>query len=134
MATDCSDAEWKELRAGPFIDGIGPLLRTTAQDGERKYGLQTGDRHCNAIGTVHGGLISSLLDHALAIEAWNAANRRATVTLQMDTRFISAVKSGDFLCATINLRQAKKTLLFLDADAMVGSQLAATASAVMKIV
>lgn len=125
---------WKALKAGPFMDGIGPVLRTKALDGNTLYGLQTAASHCNAIGTVHGGVLASLLDQAMAIEAWNAANRRPTVTLQMDTRFIAAARAGDLLEASTTLRRGTGSMLFMDAEIHADDRLIATATAVMKIV
>lgn len=125
---------WKELKAGPYMAKIGPVLRTRALDGGNLYGLQTDSSHCNAIGTVHGGVLTSLLDQALAVEAWNAANRQPTVTLQMDTRFVDAAHAGDLLEASATLRRTTRSLLFVDADLHSGDRLVATATAVMKIV
>ncbi|GGE61662.1 PaaI family thioesterase [Actibacterium pelagium] len=125
---------WKALKAGPYMANIGPVLKAKALDGTTLYGLQTDKSHCNAIGTVHGGVMTSLLDQALAVEAWNLASRQPTVTLQMDTRFTNAAKAGDFLEASAVLRHATRSLLFVDADLHCGDRLVASATAVMKIV
>ena len=122
--------DWKELKAGPFMDGIGPILKTRALDGSKIYGLRTDASHCNAIGSVHGGVVTGVLDQAIAIEAWNAANRQPTVTLQMDT----AARAGDLLEASATLRHATRSMLFVDADLHAGERLVATATAVMKII
>ena len=122
--------DWKELKAGPFMDGIGPILKTRALDGSNIYGLRTDASHCNAIGSVHGGVVTGVLDQAIAIEAWNAANRQPTVTLQMDT----AARAGDLLEASATLRHATRSMLFVDADLHAGERLVATATAVMKII
>ncbi|MDV4145847.1 PaaI family thioesterase [Shimia sp. FJ5] len=126
--------DWKRLKAGPFMDGIGPVLRTNAVDGHTLYSLQTDASHCNAIGTVHGGVLASLLDQAIAIEAWNAADRQPTVTLQMDTRFVTPARAGDLLKARTTLRHGTRSMLFMDAEIHADDRLVATATAVMKIV
>jgi uncharacterized protein (TIGR00369 family) len=125
---------WKALKAGPFMDGVGPVLRTRALDGSTLYGFQTDASHCNAIGTVHGGVLASLLDQAMAVEAWNAANRQPTVTLQMDIRFVTAARAGDLLEASTTLRHGTRSMLFMDAEIHADDRLVATATAVMKIV
>lgn len=124
---------WIELKAGPFMDRIGPVLRTRDLDGHTIYGFRTDPSHCNAIGTVHGGVLTSLLDQAIAIEAWNAADRCPTVTLQMDTRFMQAARAGDLLEACATLRHGTRSMLFVDAEVHSGDRLVATATAVMKI-
>lgn len=125
---------WKNLRTGPFMDRIGPVLRARALDGSTIYGFQTDASHCNAIGTVHGGVLASLLDQAIAVEAWNAADRQPTVTIQMDTRFVSAAHAGEFLEASTTQRHGTRSMLFVDAEIHADDRLIATATAVMKIV
>jgi len=134
MSSPTAQADWRPLDSGPFMAAIGPLMRQKADDGSVTFALQTGEQHQNAIGTVHGGVLTSLLDQALAITAWNAARRQPTVTLQMDTRFLTAARGGDLLLARATLRHATRTLLFVDADVAVNDTPVATATAVMKIV
>lgn len=122
-------AAWKPLRAGPFIDAIGPILRARDAAGAAVYGFASAARHANALGSVHGGALTSVLDQALAVEAWNAAGRAPTVTLQMDTRFIAAARAGD----CVRIRHRARGMIFLDADLSAGTTLIATATAVMKI-
>ncbi len=115
---------------------IGPLLRAEATDEAGAgpvYALQTSALHQNPIGLVHGGVLTSLLDQAIAIVAWTAADRRPTVTVQMDTRFLAAARAGDFLEVRPRIRHATRSLLFVDADLTVGATTVATASAIMKI-
>ncbi|MCA0873051.1 PaaI family thioesterase [Seohaeicola saemankumensis] len=134
MSSPTEQGVWKDLAAGPFLNRIGPLKRRRAPDGDTVFALQTDKGHENAIGSIHGGVLTSVLDQALAITAWNAADRQPTVTLQMDTRFVTAARSGDLLEARAVIRHATRSLLFLDADLVVGDRLVATATAVMKIV
>lgn len=125
---------WKNLKAGPYMDGIGPVLRTKALDGSTLYGFQADASHSNAIGTVHGGVLASLLDQAIAVDAWNTANRQPTVTLQMDIRFVTAARAGDLLEASTTLRHGTRSMLFMDAEIHADDRLVATATSVMKIV
>ncbi len=124
---------WRSMEVNGFIDLIGPLLRTGDLEGEHRYGLQTNENHSNRIGLIHGGVLTSLLDQVIAISAWKAADQRPTATVQMDTRFIGAAKAGDFLESRAILRQATRSLIFVDGDVTCGGRLIATATAVMKI-
>ncbi|ADZ71565.1 PaaI family thioesterase [Polymorphum gilvum] len=123
---------WKEMRAGRFLDRIGPLL-AARDDGAWRYGLRVDDSHTNPVGLVHGGVIFSLIDHAIALVAWEAADRHAAVTLQLDTRFLETARAGDLLEAGARLRHRTHSLLFLDADVTVGGRPIAAASAIMKL-
>ena len=123
---------WRPLRIDGFMGLIGPL-HTRRHDGRKRYGLHTDARHGNAIGTVHGGVVASLLDQVIALEAWNAADRRPTATVQMDTRFLGAARPGDVLEASAAIRRTSRALVFVDAEATRGGDLLATATAIMKI-
>lgn len=124
---------WKPVKTAGFMELIGPLLRSTRIDDKNTYGLQTNDRHKNHIGLVHGGVLTSLLDQVVAIVAWNAADRAPTVTIQMDTQFLGAAKSGDFLETRATVRHATRSLMFVDAEIVCATGPIASASAIMKI-
>lgn len=124
---------WRDLKIDGFMNHIGPLLRSMLPNEKNTYGLQTQEQHKNHIGLVHGGVLTSLLDQAIAITAWNVADRQPTVTVQMDTRFLGAAKAGDFLEVRAKIRQATRSFIFVDADITCGDKAIASASAVMKI-
>jgi uncharacterized protein (TIGR00369 family) len=130
---DIAPNGWKPVKAAGFMELIGPLLRSTSLDDKNTFGLQTNDRHKNHIGLVHGGVLTSLLDQVLAIVAWNAVDRQPTVTVQMDTKFLSAARSGDFLEVRATVRHATRSLIFVDAALSCATGPIASASAVMKI-
>jgi len=132
-ATSASLDHWRIVHVEGFMGLVGPLLRSNQPEHKNLYGLQTNEIHKNPIGIVHGGVITSLLDQVIAIEAWNAADRKPTVTVQMDTRFLGAAKAGDFLETQVKIRHSTRTLMFVDADVTCGDTLVATATAVMKI-
>ncbi len=112
---------------------IGPLLRSTRLEDKNTYGLRTDDSHVNALGLVHGGVLTSLLDQVAALVAWSAADRRPTVTIQMDTRFLGAARAGDFLEARASIQHMTRSLIFLDAAITTEAGPVASASAIMKI-
>lgn len=126
-------ANWRDLKIEGFMGLLGPLLRSTRPGESNLFGLQTREAHRNPNGQVHGGVLTSLLDHVIAIEGWQAAGRRPTVTVQMDTRFLGAVQVGDLLEVRANVRQAGRSLIFVDADVCCGDRQIASATAVMKI-
>ncbi len=123
---------WRAAKLDGFMGLIGPI-QTRRIDGTKHYGLQTDARHRNGIGTVHGGVVTSLLDQVIALETWNAAGRQPTATVQMDTRFLGAARAGDFLEATATIRRMTGSLAFVDAQVSRGDDILATATAIMKI-
>lgn len=131
--SETAPAHWRVLEIDGFMGLVGPLLRSTRPDEQTRFGLQTNDAHKNPIGLIHGGVLTSLLDQVIAMAAWRAADRRPTVTVQLDTRFLAAAKVGDFLEARASVRQATRALMFMDAEVSCGDRQIASATAVMKI-
>jgi uncharacterized protein (TIGR00369 family) len=124
---------WRTVRVDGFMAHIGPLLRSETR-GERKvFALETTHLHSNHVGLVHGGVLTSLLDQALAIVAWDAADRQPIVTVQMETQFLAPARAGDFLQVRPRIRHATRSMVFAEADLTSGSRLIAVASAIMKI-
>ncbi|WP_172293737.1 PaaI family thioesterase [Pseudoruegeria sp. HB172150] len=123
---------WKAMKIGGLWQTIGPLLARRDGDGWR-YGLATDERHGNVLGLVHGGTVTSLMDHAMTLVAYEACERQPAVTVQMETRFIAAARPGDLLEAAAELRERTGSLLFLDCRIAVGDRAVAAGSAVMKL-
>lgn len=112
---------------------IGPLLAKRDEQGGFIYSLEAREEHTNAIGLVHGGVISSLLDQAISMAAWTAADRAPVVTLQLDTRFLRAAKPGALIEARATIRHRSGSMIFVDAEAVDDAQTLALATAIMKI-
>lgn len=130
---DIASEEWREMKIDGFMALIGPLLRAKSAEYKHRYALQTNESHKNHLGIIHGGVLTSLLDQVIAITAWNAADRQPTVTVQMETRFLGVAHAGDFLTIQPSIRQATRSLVFVDANITCDDRLIASASAVMKI-
>ncbi|SHN16464.1 PaaI family thioesterase [Roseibium suaedae] len=133
LTQDIVPEGWKAARIDGFIGLMGPLLRATDQGDQDRYALQTDERHTNAIGLIHGGVLTSLLDQVMAISAWRAADRRPTVTVQMETRFLSAAKAGDFLEMEARIRHKTQSMIFAEAEISGPSGVVAAASCVLKV-
>ena len=67
------------------------------QDGYARMELVVGPEHLNSGGTLHGGLLATMIDHAGGIAGCYcaASNRsRKAVTLSLTTSFLAAVSGG----------------------------------------
>jgi uncharacterized protein (TIGR00369 family) len=127
------ERNWKPLKAGPFMASLGPLLVSRGGEGSFMYALETGEEHANALGLVHGGVISSLLDQVISMVAWTAADREPVVTMQLDTRFLRATKPGARLEAHAQIRHMAGSTIFVDAEVSRDMEIVALATALMKI-
>lgn len=129
-----TDMKWRPLNIPGLMTTIGPLLAHKREDGSWLYGLETSDKHANYNGAVHGGTLTALIDQAISLIAWNAADRRVIVTVHFDTDFISAVKPGEFVLAEAKVRHKTRSLIFMTCELKVDDRLVASGNAVMKII
>ena len=81
---------------GGFTERNGPWFEKTDADGTVLRGLRVLPRHLNALGIVHGGLLTAFLDAALGAAAWRASGRRC-VTLSLNVEFLSHGRPGDWI-------------------------------------
>lgn len=122
---------------GPYSRLIGPLVYKRdeiAADGSRIgwVGVMLKDHHIGGNNRGHGGLLLTLLDEAMGMNA--AINRDYTpvVTVSMTTSFLAATLPGNFLKATGRITHATKSLAFVEGQAWCGDTLVGTATGVWK--
>lgn len=124
---------WKQVRApGPFMALAGPLWARREADGWG-YGVVSTHQHLNPAGVVHGGLLATLIDHALSTIAWEAAGRMPCVTVQLDTHFLGSVPAGVLIEARGRVVRRTARLLFMHGTLTVGHEEILTAQGLMKV-
>jgi uncharacterized protein (TIGR00369 family) len=111
---------------------VGPLW-SRRDEGEWKYGFLTDAKHASPAGVIHGGLLATLMDHALSAIAWEAAGRVPCVTVQLDTHFLSAVQQGSFIVARGRITRQSSTLIFMQGVLSVENEDVVTGNALLKI-
>jgi uncharacterized protein (TIGR00369 family) len=76
-----------------FLDVYGDMAVRVESDGRARLRLTPAMRHCNALGTVHGGFLLALVDHALFIGpgALGIEGAASGVTLDVSTQFLAPV-------------------------------------------
>lgn len=86
------------LRA-PFVNHVGPMFQAAENaPGEITLGLTVEAVHTNTMGFMHGGMIATICDSAMARAAVFKLNRR-TVTLRMGMEYFDPIRKGDWLTA-----------------------------------
>src|SRR6185312_7684198 len=103
--TDAPDGFSPLFRTSPFLDAVGPFYYR--RDGERLViGLRVLEKHANARGAAHGGLLMTLADIALG---YNTAYREnppgSWVTANLTGDFAGAAKLA---CRPAEERQAAR--------------------------
>jgi uncharacterized protein (TIGR00369 family) len=123
---------WKPRELEGFFGLVGPLW-TRKEDGVWAYAFLAEAKHTNPAGIVHGGMLTTLLDHALSTVAWESAERRPCVTVQLDVQFLGAVRPGYLVEARARIVKRTSSLVFVQGCLTVAGEEVAAASAVLKI-
>ena len=123
---------WKARALPGFIGLVGPLWARREPEAWA-YGVLADDRHANPAGIVHGGMLTTLLDHALSAIAWEANARKACLSVALDVHFLTPARPGDFIEARGHIVRQAATLAFMQGRLTVQDRLVATASAILKI-
>lgn len=130
--TDPTLEGWKARELPGFFGLVGPLW--TKKEGDAwAYGFLAEDRHTNPAGIVHGGMLTTLLDHALSVVAWEANDRKPCITVALDVHFLAAARPGDLVVARGMVVRQTASLAFTRGSLTVRDDEIATASAIMKI-
>lgn len=120
------------LRA-PFVNHVGPLLQQIDNaPGEMTLGLQVELVHTNTMGFMHGGMIATVCDSAMARAIVSAMQRR-TVTLRMAMEFFDPVRKGDWMIAHARLTGHDEDIAQTECHILVGDELRARGTGVFRL-
>ena len=120
------------LRA-PFINHVGPLLQAVENPpGTMTLGLRVATVHTNTMGFMHGGMIATLCDSAMARALVSKLQRR-TVTLRMSLEYFDAVRRGEWLEAHARLVDHDDDVARTECRVMIGDVMRARATAVFRL-
>jgi len=122
------------FRSSPFLDLLGPIYNLRTDRG-LVIGLRVEDKHCNARGLVHGGLLSSLADVALGYNsAFAQEPPTPIVTSSLTIDYAGTAKLGDWITIESDVQKVGKRLAFANCYFIVESVRIARASAVFSVI
>jgi uncharacterized protein (TIGR00369 family) len=102
---------------GGFTELVGTEV-SSAQEGRAVVSLEAKERHLNPSGTVHGGVISTLVDAAMA-EALNTITEEGEqpFTIQITVNYLKPGKPGT-LTSTAEVRKGGERITIVEAEVM----------------
>ena len=122
------------FRSSPFLDLLGPIYNQRTDSG-LVIGLRAEEKHCNARGLVHGGVLSSLADVALGYKsAFAQEPPTPIVTSSLSIDFAGTAKLGDWISIETDVQKVGKSLAFANCYFVVESARIARASAVFSVI
>ena len=118
------------FRTSPFLERLGPFFYRRTEHAF-VIAVRVEDKHMNARGTAHGGLLLTLADVALGYTAAFSANPPLSLTTaNISADFAGHAKIGDWLEAHVDVQKIGSRLVFANAYLLVGLDRIARASAV----
>ena len=121
------------FRKSPVLDLIGPLY-CRGEGVDLIIGLRVEAKHCNARGTVHGGILATLADVALGYTmAFSSTPPAELITANLTLDFAGTAKIGDWLETRIDVQKRGSRLAFANCYIAVNEQRIVRASAVFLV-
>lgn len=126
---DPSQDGWEQVTDAGFIETIGPIWKK--MDGDQLLvGYHVSEKHLNRNRVAHGGLVMSMLDHAMAMASWNVIGYRRQATIQFDVQLVSRSDEGDFVIIRPEVIRSTSKLIFVRALGFVGDRVIVSANGV----
>ena len=121
------------FRKSPVLDLIGPLY-SRGRGADLVIGLRAEAKHCNARGTVHGGILATLADVALGYTlAFSSTPPANLITANLTLDFAGTAKVGDWLETHVDVQKRGGRLSFANGYITVDAQRIVRASAVFLV-
>lgn len=120
------------FRLSDFTDLIGPLYSRQDADGFR-LGLYFADKHANARGKGHGGMLSTLADLAMGYcLAFGETPPKPFVTVNLNVDFLGAIEMGDWVETEVVIDRKGRSIAFARCEFYSGDRLIGRGSGVFK--
>lgn len=117
----------------PFVNHVGPVLQAIDNPpGVMTLGVQVEQVHCNTMGFMHGGMIATVVDSAMARALVYTLNRRS-VTLKMTMEYLDPIQRGDWMLAEGRLLSHDGEVGHTECLVKVGDRLVARGSGVFRL-
>lgn len=121
------------FRTSPVLELIGPIY-ARGSGTDLVLGLRAEHKHCNARGTVHGGILAALADVALGYTMAFASDPPTSLTTaNLSLDFAGVAKLEDWLHTQVDVQKQGSRLSFASCYIWVGSQRIVRASAVFLV-
>ncbi len=122
-------------RFSPFSDLTGPFYEKIVDNRHAGIAIRIQASHLNKIGVGHGGIVMTVADNAFGDAILNAHDEPVSfVTMSLTCEFMSAVREGDWLEATVDIQRKGKRVIFANCDLRVGDKKVAFATALFSMV
>ena len=117
-------------RTSPLLELLGPFY-SRGTGPSLVLGLRVADKHTNARGFAHGGVLLTMADVALGYAAESSVDPPARlITASISADFADSAKLGDWVEARVDVQRVGGRMAFANAYLHVGERRLVRASAV----
>ena len=121
------------FRSSPFLDLIGPVYGK-GESPNLVIGLYIEEKHCNARGFAHGGILATLADITLGYYlAFYTDPPQSLVTANLTLDFAGSARLGDWVEVGVDIQKSGNRLAFANAYIKAGEERIVRASAVFLV-
>ena len=121
------------FRTSPVLDLIGPLY-SRGEAPDLVVGFVAETKHCNARGTVHGGMLATLADITLGYAmAFSSKPPTSLSTANLTLDFAGTAAAGDWIEAHVDVQKMGSRLAFANCYIHATGQRIVRASAVFVV-
>ena len=121
------------FRTSAFLETIGPLY-SVGSGATLMIGMRVQEKHTNARGTLHGGVLASIADIALGYGlATSTTPPTSMVTASLSVDFAGSAQIGDWVETTLDIQKIGSRMAFANVYFSVGSERIARASGVFLV-
>jgi uncharacterized protein (TIGR00369 family) len=132
-AFDPAEEGWEPIvNHTAFGDLVGPIWRRE-EDGQPRFGFVVAPKHLNRAGNLHGGMLMTVADQAMAMTARVATGGKPHATIELNIQFVGGVKLGEFVVAHPEVVRATRSVVFMRAKMLVGARTVVTTNGIWKI-
>ena len=117
----------------PAEDHIGPFFYEPKSSPEfGRYGFQLEAKHCNTMGSVHGGVLMTFADFALCMAATEHYEEETCVTVSFSCEFLRGAEVGEVITSRPVINRRTGSLVFLSGTCDVAGEPCFAYSSVVK--
>ena len=116
-----------------FMKYLGGLDLKKINDTDYEFTVEVKDIHLNTGQIAHGGFLSTIADTGMGTAAHQVAGDRRCVTINLNLKFITAVKLGEKLRGKVKILRKTKTLVFISCEINSAKDIVVLASGTWKI-
>jgi uncharacterized protein (TIGR00369 family) len=108
--------EAEEISIRGFNQFVGPLYRLPDKAERPRFAFVAAEKHMNAAGSVHGGMLITLADVAMSRTARLTSKATSCSTVSLSCDFLAPGGLGETIEAEVRVTRLARTMVFLSAE------------------